>query len=107
VIDADSRLLGVVNIRDLTEYLFPYTAALAQGQGLLAAQPKNLQECTIDEVMQPCEPVHDEQTLDDAARLLMQSCVSEVPVVDGQQRVIGLITLHDVLVACRTALWEG
>lgn len=40
------------------------------------------------------------QSLEDAARIMLEENVGEVPVVDRQDKLIGIITDHDIVTRC-------
>ncbi|MFF9912336.1 CBS domain-containing protein [Streptomyces sp. NPDC013457] len=76
VVDADDRVLGVVSESDL----------LAR------------RELTAGELMTtPAVTVHAEQTVADAARLMVRRCVERLPVVDEEERLVGIVTRRDLL----------
>ncbi|MFE5628813.1 CBS domain-containing protein [Streptomyces sp. NPDC056463] len=76
VVDADDRVLGVVSESDL----------LAR------------RELTADGLMTtPAITVHAEQTVADAARLMVRRGVERLPVVDEEERLVGIVTRRDLL----------
>ncbi|MET9464688.1 CBS domain-containing protein [Streptomyces sp. NPDC006544] len=76
VLDADERVLGVISRTDL----------LAQGH--LTAQ---------DLMTAPAVTVHAEQTVTEAARLITRRGVTRLPVVDEEDRLVGIVTRRDLL----------
>ncbi|MER7958078.1 CBS domain-containing protein [Streptomyces sp. NPDC096030] len=76
VVDAEDRVLGVVSESDL----------LAR------------RELTADGLMTtPAITVHAEQTVADAARLMVRRGVERLPVVDEEERLVGIVTRRDLL----------
>ncbi|MFE5617001.1 CBS domain-containing protein [Streptomyces sp. NPDC056470] len=76
VVDADDHVLGVVSESDL----------LAR------------RELTADGLMTtPAITVHAEQTVADAARLMVRRGVERLPVVDEEERLVGIVTRRDLL----------
>ncbi|MER6250412.1 CBS domain-containing protein [Streptomyces sp. NPDC001584] len=76
VLDADERVLGVISRTDL----------LAQDH--LTAQ---------DLMTAPAVTVHAEQTVTEAARLITRRGVTRLPVVDEEDRLVGIVTRRDLL----------
>ncbi|MEU9028158.1 CBS domain-containing protein [Streptomyces sp. NPDC048383] len=76
VVDADERVLGVVSRTDLLV------------QGRLTAQ---------DVMTAPAVTVHAEQTVTEAARLITRRGVTRLPVVDEEDRLVGIVTRRDLL----------
>ncbi|MEP3280421.1 MAG: magnesium transporter [Stappiaceae bacterium] len=75
VIDADHRLLGSVSMRDLLR------ADKAQ--------------CVRDAMVGPIDPISVDMPAEDAARLVSQSGQAMMPVVDVNNRLIGIISQDD------------
>ncbi|WP_330299796.1 CBS domain-containing protein [Streptomyces sp. NBC_00503] len=76
VVDADERVLGVVSRTDL----------LAQDH--LTAQ---------DLMTSPAVTVHAEQSVTEAARLITRRGVTRLPVIDDEDRLVGIVTRRDLL----------
>ncbi|MFF7444069.1 CBS domain-containing protein [Streptomyces sp. NPDC008122] len=76
VLDEDDRVLGVVSESDL----------LAR------------REPAVRELMtEPAVTVHAEQSVADAARLMVRRGVERLPVVDEEERLVGIVTRRDLL----------
>ncbi|WP_405682253.1 CBS domain-containing protein [Streptomyces sp. NBC_00057] len=99
VLDDEDRVVGVVSESDLlnrqaAKHLMtgdvPDTAtgtAVSSGA-----------EFTAAEVMStPAVTVHADETAPDAARLMMRSGVERLPVVDDEDRLVGIVTRRDLL----------
>ncbi|WP_137991144.1 CBS domain-containing protein [Streptomyces vilmorinianum] len=76
VVDEDDRVLGVVSESDL----------LAR-RALIAR----------DVMTAPAVTIHAEQTVADAARLMVRRGVERLPVVDEEERLVGIVTRRDLL----------
>ncbi|MEU4268929.1 CBS domain-containing protein [Streptomyces sp. NPDC026092] len=76
VVDEDDHVVGVVSESDL----------LAR------------HELTVKDMMtQPAITVHAEETVADAARLMVRRGVERLPVVDEEERLVGIVTRRDLL----------
>ncbi|MCX5409201.1 CBS domain-containing protein [Streptomyces sp. NBC_00335] len=76
VVDADERVLGVISRSDLLT------------QDRLTAQ---------DLMTAPAVTVHAEQTVTEAARLITRRGVTRLPVIDDEDRLVGIVTRRDLL----------
>ncbi|CAK7283526.1 CBS domain-containing protein [Streptomyces misionensis] len=85
VIDRDDKVLGVVSASDLV-------------RERAARRPDGPGETPVREVMSaPAVTVHPEQRVPDAARLMERRGVERLPVVDEEDRLIGIVTRRDLL----------
>ncbi|MEU2305881.1 CBS domain-containing protein [Streptomyces misionensis] len=85
VIDRDDKVLGVVSASDLV-------------RERAARHPDGPGETPVREVMStPAVTVHPEQRVPDAARLMERRGVERLPVVDEEDRLIGIVTRRDLL----------
>jgi CBS domain-containing protein len=83
VVDADGQLIGVVTDRDIV------CRVLAGG--------KNPLDHTVQDCMsQPAVTVHPETTLSDVIATMERHQIRRVPVVDDQERCIGIIAQADL-----------
>ena len=81
----NDRLVGMLTDRDIT------VRAVARGL--------SPEQCTVREIMSKVVKfVHDEATVEDAARLMSQSQVRRLPVLDRNQGLVGIISLADVAI---------
>ncbi|MFG3344185.1 CBS domain-containing protein [Streptomyces sp. NPDC048018] len=76
VVDEDDHVLGVVSESDL----------------LARHEP-----ATRDLMTTPAVTVHAEETVADAARLMVRRGVERLPVVDEEERLVGIVTRRDLL----------
>ncbi|MCY0928008.1 CBS domain-containing protein [Streptomyces sp. H27-H1] len=76
VVDADEHVLGVISRTDLI------TQGRATAQDLMTA---------------PAVTIHAEQTVTEAARLITRRGVTRLPVVDEEDRLVGIVTRRDLL----------
>lgn len=86
VVDTGRRLVGVVSLRDL----------------VLSSADR-----TIDELVDPSVPrVYATDTAEDAARLMGETNVIDLPVVDSEDRLVGLLTIDDAVEVLEAAETE-
>ncbi|MEV6202934.1 CBS domain-containing protein [Streptomyces sp. NPDC051771] len=76
VVDADERVLGVVSESDLL------ARRALTARGVMSA---------------PAVTVHAEEAAADAARLMVRRGVERLPVVDEEERLVGIVTRRDLL----------
>jgi CBS domain-containing protein len=93
VVDGESALIGMLSDRDLRSAIGDLRRAL-EGDAALGA----LQSTRVRSVMsgQPYA-VGPEQTLEETGRILVDQRVGALPVVDAQDKVIGMVSYIDVL----------
>ncbi|MFB7835132.1 CBS domain-containing protein [Streptomyces sp. NPDC056056] len=76
VVDGDDHVLGVVSESDLLAH----------------------HELSVQNLMtRPAITVHAEETVADAARLMVRRGVERLPVVDEEERLVGIVTRRDLL----------
>ena len=86
VVEDHDRAIGIVTDRDL--------AVRVLGRGLLPDRVSLGQVMTTD-----VATLHEHDTIDDAAALMLELGVRRVPIVDNHEKPIGIVTLDDVMVA--------
>jgi len=86
VVDEDDKVVGVVSGTDLVR-------AQARHSGEIPAGAVTAQ----DFMSSPAITVHPEQSVPDAARLMERRGVERLPVVDEEDRLIGIATRRDLL----------
>ncbi|WP_414166589.1 CBS domain-containing protein [Streptoverticillium reticulum] len=87
VVDDDDKVLGVVSEADLIRH---------QATGVRGSRRSGTE--TVEGLMStPAVTVHPEQRVSDAARVMERHHVNRLPVVDEEDRLIGIITRHDLL----------
>ena len=92
VVDEKGRLIGIVSERDLL-YASPPPSTLLSGLSLNHV----LTERRVDEIMtRNVLTVRPDTFVEDAARLMVDNKVGGLPVVDGDNHVVGVITETDV-----------
>ncbi len=98
VVDEEGSLVGVVRMNAVVEYLFPYNAIIEHGMSLYAAYiPKGGVQTAADLMISPAVRVTGETSLGEMARLLMRESINEMPVVDGQERLIGQVNMYETI----------
>ncbi|MEV0412886.1 CBS domain-containing protein [Streptomyces sp. NPDC050448] len=91
VVDDEDRVLGVVSESDL---LARQAAQLTAGR----AEDSPVSEVTAGEVMStPAVTIHAEEPAAEAARLMTRRSVERLPVVDEEERLVGIVTRRDLL----------
>ncbi|MFM9589259.1 CBS domain-containing protein [Streptomyces scabiei] len=100
VVDADDKVVGVVSATDLARgragsRQVRHEQGGAPGSGLRSA---TLSGALAEELMSsPAITVHPEQLVPEAARLMDRHHVERLPVVDEEDRLIGIATHRDLL----------
>ncbi|MFD0265585.1 CBS domain-containing protein [Streptomyces sp. NPDC127106] len=91
VLDDEDRVVGVVSQTDVLEHAAPGPDAPRQDRG--TARPP-----TAGGIMTaPAVTVHAEATAADAARLMSRRGIERLPVVDVEDRLVGIVTRRDLL----------
>ncbi|MFF3734517.1 CBS domain-containing protein [Streptomyces sp. NPDC002476] len=99
VLDDEDRVIGVVSESDLlsrqaTGHPVTGDAPDADTRTMVSSGT----EITAAEVMStPAVTVHAEKTAPDAARLMTRRAVDRLPVVDDEERLVGIVTRRDLL----------
>lgn len=100
VVDSENCLVGTVRMHSVVEYLFPYDAILELNKSLYSAYlPKMGAKTAADLMISPAVRVTKETTLGDMAGLLMKEGISELPVVDEKEHLIGQVNMYEVITA--------
>jgi CBS domain-containing protein len=84
VVDADNKPLGVVTDRDIAVRL------VAQGRQ---------QATAADAMSTPCQSVRTDGDVGDAVRMMEANKIRLVPVVDGDGRLAGIVSIADLALA--------
>ncbi|MEV6579742.1 CBS domain-containing protein [Streptomyces sp. NPDC051582] len=91
VLDDEDRVVGVVSQTDLLAHAVP-------GSHLPEMTTPAPGPPTAGEVMSaPAVTVHTEETVADAARLMTRRGIERLPVVDVEDRLVGIVTRRDLL----------
>jgi len=100
VVDDHRRLLGVVRMHMVTGLLFPLEAL-----GTVLSEPHllryvNLGGQTVRDVMlKKPYSVRADTSLHDMARVLLEENITELPVVDKANRLIGQVNMYEIIKA--------
>jgi len=86
VVDDDNRLVGVVTDRDIVVRL----VAAGKGDGTAA-----------DAMSKPCRSIAADSSVQDAVKLMESAKIRRVPVVDGDGRLAGIVSIADIALAGR------
>jgi len=104
VTDAAGRLVGMVSDRDLRS-AFPSTAL---NPTVRQDQLERLEQVRVESIMsRPPIALPRDATLDDALLLFDRHSIGALPVVDHDARIVGIITVRDVLGAYRRLFGIG
>ncbi|MFB0627477.1 CBS domain-containing protein [Streptomyces sp. AB3(2024)] len=91
VVDDQDRVVGVVSESDLL-------ARQANPVATESPEASPVGEVTAGEVMStPAVTIHAEETAADAARLMTRRSVERLPVVDEEERLVGIVTRRHLL----------
>ena len=94
VVDRDNTLIGIVTDRDLLRAMPSGLLTEAEAQ----REPERLAQLTIGDIMSrnviTVSPLH---TLEDALLLMERTPVGAFPVVDQQGKLIGIISVRDLM----------
>jgi acetoin utilization protein AcuB len=104
VVDEDDRLVGIVTDRDIRSAL-PYD--LAKGKADSRERDKYAQLKVGDIMSTDVLPVSPTHTLQDALLLLERKKVGSLPVVDDDNRVVGILSVRDLMRAFINVLGIG
>ena len=86
-------------MNSVVEYLFPYDAIIEQNS-LYDAYLSDVGAHTAADLMaSPAVRVTGETSLGEMARLLMREGINELPVVDGQEHLIGQVKMYETISA--------
>jgi CBS domain-containing protein len=99
VVDEQNRLLGSVRMLSVVEYLFPFSAALERGGGLIGCSVDWTDKMVRDLLNYHPFMVNEVDQLVDAARIMMREKITELPVIDTDGRVIGQINMYEIIEA--------
>jgi acetoin utilization protein AcuB len=104
VTDAAGRLVGIVSDRDLRS-AFPSTALNPAAR---QEQLSRLEQVSVGTIMsRPPIALPREATLDDTLLFFDRHRIGALPVVDHDERLVGIITVRDVLAAYRRLFGIG
>jgi acetoin utilization protein AcuB len=104
VVDDDNRLVGMITDRDIRSAL-PYD--LTKGVATTGEREKFAHLMVGDVMSTDLLPVSPTHTLQDAILLLEKKKVGALPVVDEQNRVVGILSVRDLLRAFINVLGIG
>ncbi|WP_406839808.1 CBS domain-containing protein [Streptomyces sp. AHU1] len=105
VVDDDDKVVGVISETDLLrlQAARPGRGGVLRRRrrtacGATAARTRGARATTVEQLMStPAITVHPEQRVADAARVMERHRVERLPVVDEEDRLIGIATRRDLL----------
>lgn len=89
----DGHLYGVVSDRDLLRALSPYIGSTVETSRDLATLDKRVHQIMTRHPI----TVLEDASIESAARLMLESRISCIPVVDHDSKPIGIVTWRDIL----------
>ncbi|MBZ9599464.1 CBS domain-containing protein [Streptomyces yangpuensis] len=92
VLDDEDHVVGVVSQTDLLA-----RSAAVPGPGAQIVAPPSRPPTTRDLMSAPAVTVHAEETVGSAARLMTRRGIERLPVVDVEDRLVGIVTRRDLL----------
>jgi len=93
VVDADNHVVGLITHRDLLRACVSSIAGLSQQE-----QDSLLQGIPVREIMKtPVRTVQPDSNARDAARTMLDNKFGCLPVVDGNDKLVGILTEADFL----------
>lgn len=108
VVDKDNHLLGIVTERDLvtkekclniSSYMeFVASILFVDGKKPETKMCRNLQHLTAKDIMTaPVYAVRMEATIEEIVSLMMNRHINRIPVIDDDDRLVGIIGRNDLL----------
>ncbi len=99
----EGRVVGVISINDLRAAL-PIPVSLRSGLGV--EDRELVRDYAVGELMTHFpEVTHPESRLEDAAQRMADRRIGCLPVVDGQHRIVGMLSNTDALRALASSMW--
>lgn len=100
VTDDSNKLIGVVRMTKVVEYLFPFTSMLLHATDMTLGNMQSIKAQTVEEVMDDTPLfVGIDSPISDAARILMTEKINELPVVNSAMELIGQINVYEFITA--------
>jgi acetoin utilization protein AcuB len=104
VVASDHRLVGMITDRDVRSAL-PYD--LAKGMGTAEEKQKYVHIKVADVMTTDLLTISPTQTLQDAILLIQEKKVGAIPVVDADKKLVGILSVRDLLRAFINVLGIG
>ena len=100
VVDELNHLIGSVRLNDVVKFLFPWAAAFDKYESVVLEYNQIFIAKTAKDIMRT-DPlfVYETDTLEDAAKIMMESTINELPVIDENRVVIGQINMYEIIEA--------
>jgi len=98
VVDKSGVLIGSVRMNSVIRYLFPFTSFIVQRRHLGQRIPVDMSPSRVGDIMNSSPScVQKGTTLVDAAAIMIQEQVNELPVVDEAMHVVGEVNMLEVI----------
>lgn len=100
VVDDSKHLLGSILLNDVVKFLFPWAAAFDKYESVVLEFNKIFSAKTAEDIMRT-DPlyVYETDSLEDAATIMMESKINELPVIDKKRVIIGQINMYEIIEA--------
>ncbi len=100
VVDENMKLIGVIRMNYIVQYLFPFEAMLDSTDEYIVRNFFNFEEDKIEDIMNSNPRyVKKETQLGDVAKIFMEEKINELPVVDDNFKLIGQINVFEIITA--------
>jgi len=98
VVDNEKQLLGVISLGNLTKHLlFHHCSEIVDNLHLISMATS---ETAADFIDRPVITAHLSETIEPVLERMLSANIKEIPVLDDQERLIGDLTLVDILYLC-------
>ena len=100
VVDDSNHLSGTVRLNDIVKFLFPWAAAFDKYDSVVLEYNKIFDTKTAEDIMKT-DPlfVYETDSLEDAAKIMKESKINELPVIDKDRILIGQINMYEIIEA--------
>jgi len=100
VVDEQRQLIGEVRMTTVTGLLFPLQVMGSVILDFYAFRHVNLDGKTVREIMnKKPRSVRPDTCLDELARILLQEKITELPVVDAHNKLVGQVNVYEIVKA--------
>ena len=98
VIDTNDTLVGCVNLDTVLKYLFPFVGKATLIYPNLLEVLAYLGASSVSDLMSTsCPFVHEDTPVIKAAEIMIEEALEEIPVLDSKNRLIGEVTLEEIV----------
>jgi len=98
VVDTNDTLVGCVNLDTVLKYLFPFVGKATLIYPNLLEVLAYLGASSVSDLMSTsCPFVHEDTPVIKAAGIMIEEALEELPVLDSRDRLIGEVTLEEIV----------